>query len=74
MPWEERLKSFEERGFSLIQSGKWMNQNAFAFFDTEEATGGIFETYYFPSDFEYPEPEEWYPEPPPKEDESPEWE
>ena len=34
-------------------------------FDTEAATTIIFETYFFPPDFEYPEPEVWFPEPPP---------
>ena len=70
IPWEERLKEFEKRGFSLIQSGKWVDQNAFAFFGTEDATTTIFETYYFPPDFDYPEPEEWFPAPPPESKES----
>ena len=64
-PWEERIQEFESRGFHLIQSGKWMGQNAFAFFDTEDATTTIFETYFFPPGFEYPEPEAWFPAPPP---------
>ncbi len=64
-PWEERIAELESRGFKLIQSGKWMGRNAFAFFETDDATGAIFETYYFPPDWEYPEPEEWYPAPPP---------
>ena len=65
IPWDDRLKEFESRGFRLIQSGKWVDQNAFAFFGTEAATTTIFETYYFPPSFEYPEPEEWFPAPPP---------
>jgi methylmalonyl-CoA/ethylmalonyl-CoA epimerase len=60
-PWSERLHEFESRGFRLIQSGKWIDKNAFAFFATEDATTTIFETYFFPPDFEYPEPEEWFP-------------
>ncbi len=64
-PWEERIAELGSRGFKLIQSGKWMGRNAFAFFETNDATGTIFETYYFPPDWEYPEPEEWYPAPPP---------
>ncbi|MBE7385116.1 MAG: VOC family protein [Leptolyngbya sp. SIO1E4] len=63
-PWKERLDVFEARGFKCIQSGKWVDQNAFAFFDTESATTSVFETYFFPSDFVYPEPEEWIPAPP----------
>lgn len=65
MPWEERLKEFEARGFRLAQSGNWEGKNLFAFFATEDATTTIFETYFFYSDFEYPEPEEWLPVPPP---------
>lgn len=38
-----------------------MGQNAFAFFDTEAATSTIFETYFFPPGFDYPEPEAWFP-------------
>jgi hypothetical protein len=57
--WEDRIADFESRRFSLIRSEKRMG---FPFFDTEAATGG---TKYFPPGFEYPEPKEWNPEPPP---------
>ncbi|MEH6442725.1 MAG: VOC family protein [Oceanospirillaceae bacterium] len=63
-PWDERVAELESRGFKCVQSGKWMGQNAFAFFDTIDATGTIFETYHFPQDWVYPEPDEWYPAPP----------
>ena len=56
-PWNERIQEFESRGFRLLQLGKWMGQNTFAFLGTEDATSTIFETYFFPPDFEYPEPE-----------------
>lgn len=65
-PWEERIKMFAERGFEKTQSGLWADGNSFAFFDTEAATTTCFETYHFPPDFEYPEPEEWLPAPPPR--------
>lgn len=64
-PWEQRIAHFTERGFPLVQSGKFMDANAFAFFDTEEATGTVFETYSIPPGFVWPEPQEWYPAPPP---------
>ena len=64
-PWEERLKMFTDRGFARTQSGRWLNQNSFSFFDTEAATTSCFETYHFPDGFTYPEPESWYPAPPP---------
>lgn len=37
-PWNARLADFAQRGFSVSQSGRFMNQNAFAFFDTDQAT------------------------------------
>jgi len=63
--WDRRLQIFAERGFPATQSGRWLNQNSFSFFDTEAATTTCFETYHFPDDFEYPEPDRWYPAPPP---------
>ena len=67
VPLGRRITEYAERGFPLTQSGKWMDQNAFAFFGTEGATSAVFETYVFPEGFEYPEPEEWFPAPPPNE-------
>jgi methylmalonyl-CoA/ethylmalonyl-CoA epimerase len=64
-PWKQRLEIFAERGFRATQSGRWLDQNAFSFFDTEAATTTCFETYHFPDGFAFPEPEEWYPGPPP---------
>ncbi|CAA9373324.1 hypothetical protein AVDCRST_MAG94-4340 [uncultured Leptolyngbya sp.] len=43
------------------QSGSWMGKNHFAFFETELATTTCLETIFFPDDWQYPEPEEWYP-------------
>lgn len=63
-PWEQRLAAFGERGFSPIQSGRWVDQNSFCFFDTEAATTTCFETYHFPDGFVYPDPDEWYPSAP----------
>ena len=64
-PWEERLATFDRRGFPATQSGRWLDANSFSFFDTEAATTTCFETYHFPDGFEFPEPEAWYPGPPP---------
>lgn len=64
-PWADRLRAFAERGFRVSQSGRFVDQNAFAFFDTEEATGTTFETYDIPTGFVWPEPEAWFPAPPP---------
>jgi methylmalonyl-CoA/ethylmalonyl-CoA epimerase len=65
MAWDERIAEFEARGFECVQSGRWMDQNSFAFFSTQGAASTVFETYFFPPDFVFPEPEEWYPGPPP---------
>ena len=64
-PWEQRISSFAARGFTSVQSGRWLDQNSFSFFDTEPATATCFETYHFPDGFQFPEPELWYPGPPP---------
>ena len=66
-PWERRIAMFAERGFTTTQTGRWCDQNAFAFFDTEAATTTCFETYHFPPDFVYPEPDRWFPAAPPVE-------
>lgn len=65
IPWDTRIAELEKRGFRMIQSGKWQGQNAFAFFDTHDDTGTTFETYAFPTDWTYPEPDSWFPAPPP---------
>jgi hypothetical protein len=64
-PWAERISEFGGRGFHVSQSGRFIDQNAFAFFETEPATGTTFETYDIPADFVWPEPEAWFPAPPP---------
>ena len=63
--WQQRLDGFTDRGFPCSQSGRFAGGNAFAFFDTEAATGTTFETYAFAEGHVWPEPEEWYPGPPP---------
>jgi len=64
-PWNERIAEFARRGFPLVQAGRFMDLNAFGFFDTVAATGTTFETYTIPTGFVWPEPEAWYPAPPP---------
>ena len=65
-PWEQRVEMFTARGFAQTQTGRWLDQNSFSFFDTEAATTACFETYHFPDGFIWPEPERWYPGPPPR--------
>ncbi len=60
IPLEQRKTEFARRGFPLIQSGSWLGENHFAFFETEAATTSCFETYTLPKGWKYPEPEERY--------------
>lgn len=64
-PWAERERQFAAHGFERVQSGTFNEQNPFAFFDTEAATSTTFETYDIPDGYVWPEPQEWYPGPPP---------
>ena len=66
VPWNRRVETFAERGFPQTQTGRWQDQNAFSFFGTEDATTACFETYHFPEGFDWPEPDVWYPGPPPR--------
>ncbi|WP_448144897.1 VOC family protein [Pseudomonas silesiensis] len=61
IPFEDRIAELTRRGFKCVQSGSWMGVNHFAFFGTEADTTTVFETYAFPADWDYPEPESWYP-------------
>jgi methylmalonyl-CoA/ethylmalonyl-CoA epimerase len=65
MAWEARVKEFEGRGFKMVQSGRFMGVPN-AYFETEDATGATFEILGIPEGFVMPEPEEWYPGPPPE--------
>jgi methylmalonyl-CoA/ethylmalonyl-CoA epimerase len=64
-PWDERLRLFEAHGYQTIQSGVWLGRVPFAYFATEDDTATTIETASFPHDFDLPEPEQWYPGPPP---------
>lgn len=61
IPFEDCITELMQRGFRCVQSGAWMGGSHFALFDTEVDTTTIFETYAFPSDWDYPEPEAWHP-------------
>lgn len=63
---EKRVERMRERGFEVAMEGIWMGKKGtcrFVFFDTESATGTVFETIAFSEDWEDPECE-WYPGPP----------
>lgn len=65
VPWADRLKAFKDHGYELIQSGVWQGRVPYAYFETEADTTTTIEIFDIPSDFVMPEPEEWYPAPPP---------
>lgn len=65
VPWEERIKAFEEHGYEMIQSGTWQGKVPYAYFETDGDTTTIFEIFDIPEGFVLPEPEEWYPDRPP---------
>ena len=58
---EPRIAEFARRGAEVVQSGSWLGKNHFAFFESEDESAPCLETYFFPADWEYPEPEECYP-------------
>ncbi len=60
IPFNQRIAEFERRGFQMVQSGIWMN-NQFAFFETESATTTCIETIGIPDNWNYPEPTAWHP-------------
>ena len=65
LAWDERIKGFEERGFEMIQSGVWQGRVPYAYFGTKDKTSTTFEIFDIPADFVLPDPETWYPAPPP---------
>ncbi|MEQ8965022.1 MAG: VOC family protein [Azospirillaceae bacterium] len=65
VPWAERIRAFEERGYKMIQSGVWQGILPYAYFETEDDTTTTFEIFDPPGGFVFPEPEEWYPARPP---------
>ena len=64
MPYDDQIAEFVKRGFPVIQSGLIAGEDRFHYFDTEKATSTTFETYSIKGG-ELPEPDGWYPAPPP---------
>jgi hypothetical protein len=62
----EQIATFEARGCKVIQSGFWNNQVRYAYMGTDDLLSTTIELFGFPENFTFPEPEEWYPAPPPK--------
>ena len=64
MPYDDQIAEFAKRGFPVIQSGLIKEIAKFHYFDTEAATGTTFEIYSLKGR-DLPEPDEWFPAPPP---------
>ncbi len=65
MSMEERKREFEARGFELAQSGIFNGNTPYAYYDTRNATGTMFEIFDIPEEG-LPDPVEWYPAAPPE--------
>lgn len=63
--WDERLRLFEEHGYEMIQSGRFVGRLPYAYFATEGDVTTTIETFLIPDGMQLPEPDEWYPGPPP---------
>jgi len=64
---EERRQELIKRGTRPTLSGVWLEEVPFYFFETPGLGSVVLETYVFPKSF-VPEPDAWYPGPPPDRD------
>jgi hypothetical protein len=64
-PYAEQEAELKRRGYEEVQGGTAFNGNVpFAYFHNGAADSPLVEIFEFPEGFE-PEPDEWYPAPPP---------
>lgn len=61
LPFDARVQGFADRGFALAQSGRWLGKVPFALFECRGATRTCISTFEFPVEWEYPQPDAWYP-------------
>jgi methylmalonyl-CoA/ethylmalonyl-CoA epimerase len=60
------IVEFDRRGYQVVQSGRvWNGRVGYAFIGTYDALGLYFEIWDHPPGFGPPDPECWYPAPPP---------
>ena len=57
----EAIEEFKNRGFYVIQSGRWLGKTGYAFIGTHNALGAYLEIWDHTPGFVHPEPDEWYP-------------
>lgn len=58
LSWAEKTAALEAAGYMCIQSGRWLDRLAFAYYATEDAIGTVLEIVDRPPDWRRPEPEE----------------
>lgn len=61
IPWDQRIETFRQRGYSIVQSGIWAGKCRFAYYDTQPSAGLVFESYLFAPDWVDPVPDNWFP-------------
>jgi methylmalonyl-CoA/ethylmalonyl-CoA epimerase len=66
LKFEQQIAEFESRGLSVVQTGVWRDLVRYAYIGTEDLTGMTIELFTFAEGFTFPEPEVWYPGPPPR--------
>lgn len=66
LAFEAQIREFERRGLTVIQSGFWRKEVRYAYVSTDDLTGVVMELIGWPENYTLPEPEQWYPAPPPK--------
>jgi hypothetical protein len=65
MAYEDRVRALEDRGYAAIQRGALFKEIDFHYFATDDDLRTVLEIYRVPPGFNFPEPEAWYPGPPP---------
>ena len=65
MAYEDRVREFENHGYTSIQYGVIFKGIDFHYFATDDESRATMEVYRVPPGFMFPEPEAWYPAPPP---------
>ena len=65
LAYDEQVEEFEARGFPVVQSGLVKDSISFHYFGTEPTLATSFEIFTMSADMTLPEPDEWYPAPPP---------
>jgi hypothetical protein len=56
--WAEKAAAFEAAGCPCLQSGRWLDRVAYAYYATEAAIGTVVEIVNLPPDWSRPPPEE----------------